>query len=51
MVTISFFGILIACLGGCIVNFTTSILVIAAGLVIAAPGVILAAWRDKHAEY
>lgn len=51
MTATSIIGILIALLGGCITDFTVSILVIAAGLVIAAPGAILSAWRESHAEY
>ena len=46
----SLIGIIIALIGGCIADFYLSILVIAAGLVIAAPGVIIGARREIHAE-
>lgn len=51
MTATSIIGILIALVGGCISDFTVSILVIAAGLITAAPGVILNARRESHAEY
>lgn len=51
MAAMSIIGILIALVGGCITDFSVSILVIAVGLIIAAPGAILSAWRESHAEY
>lgn len=48
---ISIIGFFIALLGGCITDFTTSIIVIAVGLVLATPGAIRCARREAHAEY
>lgn len=48
---ISIIGFFIALLGGCITDFTTSIIVIAVGLVLAVPGAIRCARREANAEY
>lgn len=48
---ISIIGFFIALLGGCIADFTTSIIVIAVGLALAVPGAIRCARREAHAEY